>query len=458
MVDPLDAVSPLDGRYASRTEPLRAYMSEAALIRARTRVEIEYLITLSDLPAISLTFSADEKADLRAIYETFDEEDATLVKEIETVGYGDIPATNHDVKAIEYYLRDRLPDHTHPWIHFGVTSEDVTNLAYRILLRDGFQDVLLPTLRDVHSTLVEFAQDYRAVPMLARTHGQPATPTTFGKEMAVFASRLHRGITRIDTALEDLTGKLAGASGTYGAHTIAFPDIDWPAVAESFVTGLGFNHAALVTQVNPGDDLGTLFDAVRGVNQVLIDLDRDAWLYISNRYLGQETASGETGSSTMPHKVNPIDFENAEGNLSKANSDLTFLAEWITTSRLQRDLTDSTIKRNIGAAVGYSLLGYVKTLDGLRSVIPNEHVMREDLRNHPEILAEAIQTVLRREGHTDAYEQVKTLTRGRDISLEDLRDAISDLDVSAEVEAELQNLDPEAYTGLASALVDSLES
>lgn len=458
MVDPLDAVSPLDGRYASQTAPLQSYMSEAALIRARTRVEIEYLIALSDLPDVPLTLSPDERAEFRGIYENFDAADAELIKEIETVGYGDIPATNHDVKAIEYFLRDHLPEQTHPWIHFGLTSEDVTNLAYRLLLRDGIEAVVRPVLQEIRTALVEFAQEYRSVPMLARTHGQPATPTTFGKEMAVFASRLDRGLDRLDTTLAQLAGKLAGASGTYAAHAIALPDVDWPTVSESFVTGLGLDHIDLTTQVNPGDDLAAVFDSLRGVNQILIDLDRDVWLYVSNRYLGQESADEETGSSTMPHKVNPIDFENAEGNLSKANSDLVFLGEWITTSRLQRDLTDSTIKRNMGAAIGYSYLGYLKTRDGLHSVVPNEQVMREDLRAHPEILAEAFQTILRREGHADAYEQIKTLTRGREVTLEDLRAAVADLDVSPDVQTELETIEPEAYTGLASALIETLES
>jgi len=456
MADPLDAISPIDGRYAGRTASLRAYASEAALMRARVRVEVEYLIALADLEAVPLTLGDEVTATARACYEGFDEDDASLIKTIETEGHGDYPATNHDVKAIEYFLRERLPAETHPWIHFGLTSEDVNNLAHRLLVRGAIEEVLGPELDTIQSTLESMARDYRDTPMLARTHGQPATPTTFGKELAVFASRLDRARERLDEAAADLAGKLAGASGTYAAHHAAFPDVDWRAFSRSFVEGLGFEHRALVTQINPGDDLAAVFDALRGINQALIDLDQDMWLYISDRYLGQEPAEGETGSSTMPHKVNPIDFENAEGNLAKANSDLGFLGDWITTSRLQRDLTDSTVKRNIGSALAHCLLGYGKTGDGLDSVVPNEAVMREDLSANPAVLAEAIQTVLRREGMADAYERVKTLTRGEALSLDALRTAIDALDIDEAVREELRSLTPAGYTGLADDLVDEL--
>ncbi|HKJ60141.1 MAG TPA: adenylosuccinate lyase, partial [Halobacteriales archaeon] len=368
-------------------------------------------------------------------------------------------ATNHDVKAVEYFVRHRLPEDSDAsaWIHFGLTSEDVNNLAHRLLVKPAAEDVLVPELREIRDTLVGMAQDYADLPMLARTHGQPATPTTFGKEMAVYAGRLGRAIDQIEAADAGLAGKLAGASGTYAAHVAAYPDVDWRAFAREFVAGLGFEHVEPTTQVNPGDDLSRLFDALRRANQVLVDLDRDAWLYISDGYLGQRAAEGETGSSTMPHKVNPIDFENAEGNLSKANSDLAFLADWITTSRLQRDLTDSTVKRNVGTAFGHCLLGYRKTADGLGKVVPNEQVMAEELADNPEVLGEAVQTVLRREGHADAYERVKALTRGRRVSLDDLREAISAMDVDADVREELLALTPEGYTGIASDLAEDVE-
>jgi adenylosuccinate lyase len=273
----------------------------------------------------------------------------------------------------------------------------------------------------------------------------------------VYAGRLDRAVGRIEAADEGLAGKLAGASGTYAAHVTAYPDVDWRAFARSFVEGLGFEHVEPTTQVNPGDDLAGLFDALRRANRVLVDLDRDVWLYVSDRYLGQEAAAGETGSSTMPHKVNPIDFENAEGNLGKANSDLAFLGDWITTSRLQRDLSDSTVKRNVGAALAHCLLGYVKTADGLATVVPNGAAMREDLESHPEVLAEAVQTVLRREGHADAYERVKDLTRGERVTIDELRAAIDDLDVPAGLREELKSLSPVDYVGLAGELADGVE-
>ncbi|MDG5777987.1 adenylosuccinate lyase [Haloarculaceae archaeon H-GB2-1] len=453
----LSAVSPLDGRYARYTEPLVPYASERALIRARVRVEVEYLVALADLDATSLTLTDDQRADLRRLYEDFDEEAAFIVKQLETQGYKDYSATNHDVKAVEYFIRDALPeDVPGEWVHFGLTSEDVNNLAHRLLVKPAVEDVLVPKLREVRDALVEMAREYRDLPMLARTHGQPATPTSFGKEMAVYASRLGRQLGRIERAAEELSGKLAGASGTYAAHHVAYDEVDWPAFSEAFVEELGLEHDPLTTQVNPCDDLATVFDALRGANNVLLDLDLDVWLYVSDRYLGQEAVEGETGSSTMPHKVNPIDFENSEGNLSKANSDLVFLGDYVTNSRLQRDLSDSTVKRNIGASFAHCLIGYEKLRRGLGKVVPNEHVMREELEATPEIIGEAVQTILRREGHGDAYERVKELTRGERVTLADFRDLFDDLDVSDEVRAELNALTPTGYTGVAEDLVDEL--
>jgi adenylosuccinate lyase len=460
VTDPLDAVSPLDGRYAGRTEPLRPYASERALIRARTRVETEYLIALSDVPAVPLAFDDDDRSRLRAIYREFDAEDAALAKRIETEGYGDYPATNHDVKAVEYLLRERLPDDladASEWIHFGLTSEDVNNLAYRLLVRGGVAEVLVPELRGLRDDLAATAREHRDLPMLARTHGQPATPTTFGKEMAVFAARLGRALGRIDDAVDGLSGKLGGASGTLAAHRAAYPEVDWRAFAREFVAGFDLAFLPVTTQVNPSDDLAELFDALAGANQVVLDFDRDAWLYVSDRYLGQQATEGETGSSTMPHKVNPIDFENSEGNLSKAVSDLRFLGEYLTTSRLQRDLSDSTVKRNVGAAFAHCLIGYGKARAGLSKVVPNEAVMREDLADNPEVIAEAVQTVLRREGHDDAYERVKALTRGRRTSLAEFRELFDDLDVDEEVRAELAALTPAGYTGYGAEMVDELD-
>ena len=458
MTDPLDAVSPLDGRYAGRTAPLRPYASEAALMRARAEVEVEYLLALAEEPGVPLELTDAERERCRAVVGGFDAEDARLVKRIETEGHGELPATNHDVKAIEYFLRLRLDDlgRAHPWLHFGLTSEDVTNLAYRLLVRGAVDEVLAPELEAVRERLVELARDARGVPMLARTHGQPATPTTFGKELAVYAARLDGGLDRLADATGGLAGKLAGASGTYAAHQAALPDVDWRAFSEAFVSSLGLEHRPLATQVNPGDDLAAAFDALRGCNRVLVDLARDCWQYVAMGYLRQAAAAGETGSSTMPHKVNPIDFENAEGNLEKATADLDFLAGAVTSSRLQRDLSDSTVKRNVGAALAHCLLGYGKVGDGLGSVAPDASAMLADLEAHPEVLAEAVQTVLRREGHADAYERVKALTRGETVSLESLRAAIDDLGVDDAVADELRSLEPAGYVGLASALVDEL--
>ncbi|SER60393.1 adenylosuccinate lyase [Natrinema salaciae] len=457
--DALYAVSPLDGRYDGRTAPLSPYASEAALMRARVRVEVEYLIALADLEATPLELDLEERDRLRGLYDHFAEEDARLIKKLETEGHAGFDATNHDVKAVEYFVRHRLPEDSDAsaWIHFGLTSEDVNNLAHRLLVRDAVDEVLLPELYGVRNALAEMARDYRDLPMLARTHGQPATPTTFGKEMAVYASRLGRATGRIRRATDRLSGKLGGASGTYAAHVAAYPDVDWPAFAREFVTGLGLEFEPLTTQVNPCDDLAALFDAFRGANDVLLDLDLDMWLYVSDRYLGQEAVEGETGSSTMPHKVNPIDFENSEGNLSKANSDLGFLADYVTTSRLQRDLSDSTVKRNIGGAFAHCLIAYGKTASGLSKVVPNEQVMREALENTPEIVGEAVQTILRREGQEDAYERVKAVTRGKDVSLEDFREMFDELDVDEDVREELHALTPVGYTGVASELVDDLE-
>ncbi len=494
--DPLAAVSPLDGRYAGRTAPLAPYASEAGLMRARTRVEVEYLIALGELEATPIAFDGRTTAALRGIVEGFAAEDAKLIKALETDGAAGYEATNHDVKAVEYFLRVRIaelaagdeantsggtesapgetgstsgetgitpdapiddPEALYPWLHFGLTSEDVNNLAHRLLVKLAVLEVLIPAIREVRDALVSLAREHRDTPMLARTHGQPATPTTFGKEMAVYAARLGRALGRVDDAVGGLSGKLAGASGTYAAHEAAYPDVDWREFSASFVRDLGLAHAPLATQVNPCDDLATLFDALRGVNSVLLDLDVDAWLYVSDRYLGQRTVEGETGSSTMPHKVNPIDFENSEGNLSKANADLRFLGEYVTTSRLQRDLSDSTVKRNVGAGLAHCLIGYSKTADGLSSVVPNEAVMREELAATPEVIGEAVQTVLRREGDTDAYERVKALTRGERVTLKDFRALFDDLDVDEDVRAELRALTPATYTGVADELVDEIE-
>jgi adenylosuccinate lyase len=427
-------------------------------MRARVEVEVEYLLALADLDATPLDLDEGTRAALRELYTGFDADDADVIKRLETEGHAGYAATNHDVKAVEYFVRLHLPDEEAqgPWIHFGLTSEDVNNLAHRLLLKPAVDEVVAPAIRELRDDLADDARRYRDLPMLARTHGQPATPTTYGKELAVYAARIGRALGRLEAANADLSGKLAGASGTYAAHRAAYPDVDWRAFSRAFVESLGLEHVPLSTQVNPCDDLATVFDALRGVNNVLRDLDLDMWLYVSDRYLGQEAVEGETGSSTMPHKVNPIDFENSEGNLTKANSDLTFLADYVTTSRLQRDLSDSTVKRNIGAALAHCLIGYEKAANGLSKVTPNETVMREELEANPEVIGEAVQTILRREGDADAYERIKALTRGQRATLEDFRELFDDLDVDESVREELHALTPAGYTGYGDELVDEL--
>jgi adenylosuccinate lyase len=413
--DPLAAVSPLDGRYAGRTAPLSPYASEAGLMRARVQVEVEYLIELAALSATPIALDDDAIDALRDLYESFSADDAELIKALEVDGAAGYAATNHDVKAVEYFLRVRLDEWTespesplhdaeslHPWIHFGLTSEDVNNLAQRLLVGPAVETVLVPAIRDVRDALVELAHEYRDVPMLARTHGQPATPTTFGKEMAVYAARLGRALGRVADARATLSGKLAGASGTYAAHVAAYPEVDWPSVSRALVERLGLEHVPLATQVNP------------------------------------------------------IDFENSEGNLSVANGDLTLLADYVTSSRLQRDLSDSTVKRTIGAAFAHCLIGYSKTADGLETVVPNEAVMREALESTPAVIGEAVQTILSREGDTEAYERVKELTRGSSVTLGDFHELFAELDVAPSVREELRALTPATYTGIAADLADGV--
>jgi adenylosuccinate lyase len=323
-------------------------------MRARVRVEIEYLVALADLDDTELELNDTDRAELRGLYEDFGERDAKLVKKIETEGNEQFEATNHDVKAVEYFIRSEVPDKLQfvvPWIHLGLTSEDINNIAYRLLTRDACVDVLLPEIKIIQERLSELAIEFRDFPMLGHTHGQPATPTTFGKEMAVYVSRLERSTNRIEEALNGIEGKLNGATGTYSAHVQAYPSVDWREFSRKFVEDFGFDHVDATTQINPCDDLAELLDALRGVNNILLDLSVDNWLYISDEYLGQEPAPGEVGSSTMPHKLNPIDFEIAEGNLSKANSDLKHITDEITNSRYQRDISDSTAKRHIATAM-----------------------------------------------------------------------------------------------------------
>ncbi|MCM8627541.1 adenylosuccinate lyase [Accumulibacter sp.] len=446
----LTALCPLDGRYARKLDALRPQFSEYGLIRRRLQVEIEWLKALAadpelaDLPA----FSAQTLADLDALVSGFGPAEAAEVKGIEAV-------TNHDVKALEYWIRRRLagnPEVTRvaEFIHFACTSEDINNLAHALMLREARDETMLPGLDRVVGCLRDLAHRFADLPMMARTHGQPATPTTLGKEMANFASRLLRARSRI--AGVRLLGKINGAVGNYNAHLAAYPDHDWESFARRFVDALGLEFNAYTIQIEPHDALAELFDAFAAANQVLVDLNRDLWAYISLGYFRQKPKAGEIGSSTMPHKVNPIDFENSEGNLGLANALLRHLAEKLPVSRLQRDLTDSTVLRNMGVALGYTLLAYDSLLRGLGKLEADPERLDADLDANWELLAEAVQTVMRRYGVANPYERLKDLTRGRRVSRDDMHEFIAGLEIPPEARQALLALTPGRYVGLASKL------
>jgi len=407
----LSALSPLDGRYGNSVKDLAAYFSEAALMRYRLYVEIEYLIALSyekqikDLPV----FSKNEQARLRRTYQDFNSAGAKKIKDIETT-------TNHDVKAIEYYIRGKIKKSLHPWIHFALTSEDVNNLAYSLMWQHGLKHIYLVKLQLVFKELRKMAKKHKAAPMLSFTHGQPATPTTFGKEMAVFCSRLNQQINQLKT--HKLLGKFSGATGTWSAHLSAYPKVNWIRFSSRFIKALGLEPNLLTTQIESHDSTAESYQQVVRVNTILTDLCKDLWFYISRGIIGQKKVIGEVGSSTMPHKINPIQFENAEGNLGIANSLLNHLAVKLPISRMQRDLTDSTTLRNQGVALGHSYLAVQNIVKGLSRIMINKVEMSAELNTHWEVVAEAIQTVLRKAGQQDAYEQLKTLTRGEAINEE----------------------------------------
>ena len=450
MPSPLSALSPLAGRYHRQLAPLTAYCSEAALIRYRVRVEIEWLIALAQEPGVAEVrpFSAATVAELRQAVAAFSEADAARVKEIES-------RTNHDVKAIEYWLKERFAGHAEvaaaaEFIHFACTSEDINNLSHALMLTDAREQVMLPALDQVIDRLRSLAHELADAPMLARTHGQAATPTTLGKEMANVVHRLRRAHARI--AAVSLTGKINGAVGNYNAHLAAYPAFDWEGFARKFVEALRLEFNPYTTQIEPHDALAELFDACARANTILIDLDRDIWGYVSLGYFKQRVVAGEVGSSTMPHKVNPIDFENSEGNLGLANAVLRHLSDKLPLSRWQRDLTDSTVLRNVGVALGYGLLGYVSCLKGLNKLEANPTALRADLESTWEVLAEAIQTVMRRHGLPEPYEQLKALTRGKGITRESLQQFIGGLAIPDAERARLLALTPWTYTGKAAEL------
>jgi adenylosuccinate lyase len=448
---PLTAISPLDGRYRAKAGPLAQCTSEFALIRYRVRIELDWLQALAAEPALAEIepFSTPTLARLAQLSGTFAPADAEAVKAIEA-------RTNHDVKAIEYWLRQALADvpevlQAAGYIHFACTSEDINNLCHALMARDARDRVLLPALDRVIDRLVALAHGCADLPMLSRTHGQPATPTTLGKEMANFAHRLRGARARI--AGVRLTGKINGAVGNYSAHLAAYPDFDWESFGRRFVESLGLEHNAYTTQIEPHDTLGALFDAFAAANTVLLDLDRDVWGYISLGYFRQRIEAEEVGSSTMPHKVNPIDFENSEGNIGLANALLHHLAAKLPVSRWQRDLSDSTVLRNLGVAFGHTLLAYDACMRGLDKVEPDPARLAQDLDASWEILAEPIQTVMRRYGMDDPYQQLKALTRGRSgITRETLHAFIHTLPIPEGEKARLLAMTPSSYIGMAAAL------
>ena len=445
----LKNISPLDGRYANSIKDLSAYFSESALMGYRLKVEIEYLIALGSEKGIKELppFSKDEQSRLRKIYENFNSTGAEKVKEIEAT-------TNHDVKAIEYYIQDRVKKALHPWIHFALTSEDVNNLSYSLMWQDGLKQVYLTALNSVNKKLKKLARKYKTASMLALTHGQPATPTTFGKELAVFCARLDRQISQIKP--HTLLGKFGGATGTWSAHLVAYPKVDWTRFASKFIKSLGLEPNLITTQIEPHDSLAESFHQVIRVNSVLTDLCRDMWSYISRGILGQKKVAGEVGSSTMPHKINPIQFENAEGNMGIANAILNHLSMKLPISRMQRDLTDSTTLRNQGVAMGHSYLALQNILKGLGRITINKTQMSSELNNHWEVLGEAIQTILRKNGKQDAYEQLKELTRGQSINADSMAKFVAELKISDDDKRTLLELTPKNYIGLAGKLVELL--
>ncbi len=445
----LNNISPLDGRYANNVSILSEFFSESALMGYRLKVEIEYLIALGNEKGIKelSVFPKNEQSRLRKIYQNFNSSGAGKVKEIEAT-------TNHDVKAIEYYIQEKVKKSNHPWIHFALTSEDVNNLSYSLMWQDGLKQVFLPMLLSLNKELKKLARKYKGSPMLALTHGQPATPTTFGKELAVFCARLDRQISQMKS--HTLLGKFGGATGTWSAHMAAYPKVNWIRFASNFIKSLGLEPNLITTQIEPHDSLAESFHQVVRVNSILTDLCRDMWSYISRGILGQKKVAGEVGSSTMPHKINPIQFENAEGNMGVANALLNHLAIKLPISRMQRDLTDSTTLRNQGVALGHSYLALQNILKGLNRITINKVNMSEELNNHWEVLGEAIQTILRKSGKTDAYEQLKNMTQGQSITAESMAKFVSGLNVSDEDKRTLLELTPESYIGLSSKLVDLL--
>lgn len=455
----LQSISPIDGRYAKQTEALSPIFSEMGLMRHRVIVEGEYLIALSDLKLKLRKLSDKEKKLIRSLY-NLSEADAKIISDIERKGYKEIPATNHDVKAVEYFIKLKLASTSLKdileWIHFGLTSYDVNTPARGMMLGNALEQIILPKISLIVQTIELFSKKYKALPMLARTHGQPASPTTFGKEMQVFAVRLKKQTNILENVR--ISVKFSGATGNFNAHVAAYPKVDWIKFAKNFINNFNKNRSIKLelnlptTQIDPHDSEAEIFDCLRRINTILIGFNQDIWHYISDEWIGQKVVKGEVGSSAMPHKINPINFENSEGNLGLANALLNHFAIKLPISRLQRDLSDSTVERNFGSALAYCLIAYENLLKGLSKIEVNQIKMREALASHPEVIAEAIQTVLRREGVKMPYEKLKELTRGEKVTLADIHRFIDGLDVNDKIKKELKAFTPENYTGLAEKL------
>lgn len=447
ILDELTAVSPIDGRYRNKAGRLAEYFSEYALIRYRVRVEVEYFISLCELPLPQLEgFNKELFGQLRDIWRNFGEQQAQRVKDIEKV-------TNHDVKAVEYFLKEEFDkmggmEQYKEFIHFGLTSQDINNTSVPLSIKEALVDVYCPMVEELIEQLNDYAQEWRNVPMLAKTHGQPASPTRLGKEVMVFVYRLSEQLNQLKDCT--ISGKFGGATGNFNAHHVAYPQYDWAEFGNYFLEEkLGIEREQYTTQISNYDNLGGVFDALRRINTIIIDLDRDFWMYISMDYFKQKIKAGEVGSSAMPHKVNPIDFENSEGNLGMANAVLQFLAEKLPVSRLQRDLTDSTVLRNVGVPLAHGMIALQSTLKGLRKLILNEQKLAEGLENTWAVVAEAIQTILRREAYPNPYEALKALTRTNEKMTEQtIHEFIKTLDVSDDVKAELMAITPHNYTGI----------
>jgi adenylosuccinate lyase len=441
----LHALSPLDGRYENETSPLRDFFSEFAYLRSRARLELDFIFAL----AKTGIFSADSLSGWRADLEHFSDDDARQIQEYDK-------ATRHDVKAVEYFLRDKIPTQLHPWLHFGLTSEDVNNIAQALVLKDSRDQVLLPALDNLISCLRDFAARTRALPLLARTHGQPAVPTTLGKEIAVFLFRLLK--CRDEMANHKFEAKLSGAVGNFNALQAAAPQVDWISFSKEFVESFGLEFNLVTTQILPYDNWVRYFDSIKLTNAILVDYTQDIWRYVSDGILKQKVVEGEVGSSTMPQKVNPIDFENAEGNLGIANSLLTYYGQKLPISRLQRDLSDSTVRRTFGVALGHTLLAWNNITRGMDRVEPDEEKIKAELVFHWEVVGEGAQTILRAAGKNDAYESLKSQTRGQILDENSYRRWVEALDVDEETRAKLNSLSPESYIGLAVQIVDEVIS